>query len=56
MRAKRPALAALAVAAPLLLVSPWLGGAWGAIGFSLAATLFPFALMALGIAGRGGWP
>ncbi len=50
--ARRLALGALAVAAALILVFSFVGGAAGAVGFTLVAGCVPFALMALGAAPR----
>lgn len=52
--ARRLALAVLAVAALLILVFSFTGGALAAIGFAVLAAAFPFALMALGVLRRGG--
>ena len=58
--ARRPALVALAAAAALILTFSLIGGAAGAVGFTLVAGCVPFALMGLGAApqrpGEGALP
>ena len=53
MRPRRLALAALAAAAAAILVLSFVPGVAAAVGFTVLAAAFPFALMALGAARRG---